>query len=292
MNEETYVIYRILNTVTGKSYIGKTKQERQRRATHFSMLRKNRHYNKKLQRSFDKHGERAFDFTVLEKGISNGNCSEREIYWINHFDSFQNGYNLTIGGENGNGNGVSCEWNGVIYASMSDAAIELGINRATLGERLSKGYVCDEDMRGQFRNKQVIWNGIKYPSIYAAAKALGINKKTMQTRLEYGYSSDEDMPRSGSSKKVVWNGVEYHSLIAASEAAGIGRDAMRRYLSMGYSSFDDLANPKGKPCMWNGVRYPTIAAAARARGISENTMSCHLNKGYTCDEDLKRKRSA
>ncbi|MCX6750441.1 MAG: NUMOD3 domain-containing DNA-binding protein [Candidatus Pacearchaeota archaeon] len=60
-------IYEILNTENGKKYIGSAVNIRKRWNYHLSMLRREIHPNKHLQRAFDKYGEGAFQFIVLER---------------------------------------------------------------------------------------------------------------------------------------------------------------------------------------------------------------------------------
>lgn len=97
-------IYRILNTKTGKSYVGSAKdiEERWNGCNgHVAMLKGDRHNSIKLQRSFHKHGLAAFEFSILEE------CSEdqlffKEAFWMAKLDAVDNGYNIlrmTLDGE-------------------------------------------------------------------------------------------------------------------------------------------------------------------------------------------------
>lgn len=54
------------------------------------MLRRNRHDNIHLQRSFDKHGESAFKFSLLEKCVNKNEILVREQHWLNKLDSKYN----------------------------------------------------------------------------------------------------------------------------------------------------------------------------------------------------------
>lgn len=93
---KTGCIYRIINTITGKSYVGQTTQKLQHRIRgHFTEVRCPR-----LSASIHKHGKDAFRVEILEDNIPVHYLSDREIYWIAHFDCVTpNGYNLTHGGE-------------------------------------------------------------------------------------------------------------------------------------------------------------------------------------------------
>lgn len=90
-------IYRILCTVNNKSYVGCTKNVF-REKQHLKELQRGAHYTI-LQNDFDTYGESSFIVETLEECESHIS-NEREKYWISHFDSRNNGYNLT---EDGNG---------------------------------------------------------------------------------------------------------------------------------------------------------------------------------------------
>jgi group I intron endonuclease len=59
-------IYSIVLRASGKAYVGSSANIRQRWRQHLCDLRRNRHRNPKLQASWNKYGEEAFDFSVIE----------------------------------------------------------------------------------------------------------------------------------------------------------------------------------------------------------------------------------
>lgn len=82
-------IYGIRNKKNGKVYVGQSVDIKQRFCTHRYSLRKNKHYNKHLQNSWNKNGESAFEFVILEK------CTDKQLTvleqkWI---DSVENYFN-------------------------------------------------------------------------------------------------------------------------------------------------------------------------------------------------------
>lgn len=96
-------IYCITNTITGKQYVGRSLDLADRQVTHFSHLRVGRHYNQYLQASFNKHGETAFTFTVLEECPIDISAT-REQYWIDALNTaYPSGYNLYLRGSEGPG---------------------------------------------------------------------------------------------------------------------------------------------------------------------------------------------
>jgi group I intron endonuclease len=64
-------IYKIVNTVNNKYYVGSSKRIFNRLADHIYTLRKNKHDNKHLQRSFNKYGEKCFQFSIVEEANAN-----------------------------------------------------------------------------------------------------------------------------------------------------------------------------------------------------------------------------
>lgn len=58
-------VYQIRNSVTGKVYIGSSTNIKRRKYAHFNRLAAGKHHSRLLQRSFDKHGAGAFEFSVL-----------------------------------------------------------------------------------------------------------------------------------------------------------------------------------------------------------------------------------
>lgn len=61
-------IYSITNTINNKVYIGSTRKKDNlaRKSEHWSTLRCNKHRNAKLQRAWNKYGEGAFIYTIIE----------------------------------------------------------------------------------------------------------------------------------------------------------------------------------------------------------------------------------
>lgn len=89
-------IYKIKNNLNGKVYVGKTKNLKERRATHFREYR-DLNNSKALYQAMRKYGEENFSFKVLEK-CSESNWGEREQYWIEKYNSLTSGYNMIPGG--------------------------------------------------------------------------------------------------------------------------------------------------------------------------------------------------
>lgn len=82
-------VYKIINNINGKFYVGSAVNLKGRWNTHKSSLINNKHYNKFLQRSFNKHGYSAFSFIILEY-CSFDKLIEREQYYIDNLNPIYN----------------------------------------------------------------------------------------------------------------------------------------------------------------------------------------------------------
>ena len=98
-------IYKIINTVTNEKYVGQTTNFSRRISDHKQKLNANTHVNPKLQASWNKYGESAFKVTKEEFDLTKEELNQKEIEEIQKEDSFNNGFNLTLGGDGGNTRG-------------------------------------------------------------------------------------------------------------------------------------------------------------------------------------------
>lgn len=88
------IIYKITNTVNNKSYIGQTRQSIQFRWNQHTSKKDNTYFHNAIQ----KYGKDNFTIEILEE-CDVSELNEKEIFYIAKYDTFKNGYNLTIGGD-------------------------------------------------------------------------------------------------------------------------------------------------------------------------------------------------
>lgn len=87
-------IYKVTNKVNNKSYIGQTRYSVEFRWRQHQHKKDNTYFHNALH----KYGIENFTVEVLEE-CDFKDLNDREIYYIAKFNTFSNGYNLTIGGE-------------------------------------------------------------------------------------------------------------------------------------------------------------------------------------------------
>lgn len=143
-------IYRIINKIDGKSYIGQSCFDNpKRRFNTHKNLSKKIDSNQYLYRAIRKHGIENFDFTLICV-CDNKELNDLEIKYIKEFNTFgENGYNMTIGGQ-----GTKC------YKPTAETIERLRISstgrfpndetRKKISEGLM-GHGCSEETREKLR---------------------------------------------------------------------------------------------------------------------------------------------
>lgn len=94
-------IYMVINLINDKKYIGQSINIKQRFITNHQYdfnNPKNSSYNTKFYQALRKYGWNNFAVLVLEQCDKN-QLDEREIYYIDKYNTFKEGYNSTIGGQ-------------------------------------------------------------------------------------------------------------------------------------------------------------------------------------------------
>lgn len=89
-----YKVYCLTNKINGKKYIGITKQEIEKR------WRNGRGYKKttRIAMAIKKYGWDNFDKKILYSDLDNKKASDMEIFYINKYNTIENGYNVQSGG--------------------------------------------------------------------------------------------------------------------------------------------------------------------------------------------------
>jgi group I intron endonuclease len=95
-------IYKCTNLITNECYIGYDSNWPSRKVKHlYDVSNTNsKNYNCHFYRAIRKYGIESFYWNIIYQSKDKEHClNEMESHFINEFDSFNNGYNMTKGGE-------------------------------------------------------------------------------------------------------------------------------------------------------------------------------------------------
>lgn len=154
-------IYKVINKVNNKVYIGMTSlyyTERWNSHKNRSFNQNTPDYNCHFHRAIRKYGLENFDWEVIEI-CDNSLLCEREKYWIKFYDSFNTGYNMTLGGE---GNCLYFDeqiielWNQ--GKGIKEICEELKIYKETVSYRLKSNGITEEEILNRGYQKRSKFN--------------------------------------------------------------------------------------------------------------------------------------
>lgn len=117
-------IYKITNQITHKSYIGKTNNYERRMADHkrLAFQLDHKESNKALYQSMRKYGLENFTFELIEELQDYTISGNREKFFIALYNSYNDGYNETPGGDGGSEPG-HCQGGANGQAKLTEADV-------------------------------------------------------------------------------------------------------------------------------------------------------------------------
>jgi group I intron endonuclease len=89
-------IYKIINVVNNKFYVGSAVDLKRRKARHFSELRTGKHNNRHLQAAWVKYGEQSFVFVVVEGLTKDADLLAAENVWLKEHVGKDYCYNIGV----------------------------------------------------------------------------------------------------------------------------------------------------------------------------------------------------
>lgn len=91
-------IYKVTNNINNKVYIGQSLNIEKRISSHLYDAKNSGRPQTGLEVAIRKYGEEHFIFKIIEV-CDVEKLDEREIFWINFYNSYEEGYNRTLGGK-------------------------------------------------------------------------------------------------------------------------------------------------------------------------------------------------
>lgn len=89
-------IYKIINVINNKFYVGSAVDFKRRKTRHFSELRTNKHNNRHLQSAWNKYGEQSFVFVIVEQLSPGVDLLAAENVWLKEHVGKDYCYNLGV----------------------------------------------------------------------------------------------------------------------------------------------------------------------------------------------------
>lgn len=93
------IINKATNTINNKVYIGLTVQSLEIRISEHKSRCNRTNDNRHFYNAIRKYGLSSFKWEVVDSALLYDDLKAKEIYWIQYYDSYNNGYNSTIGGD-------------------------------------------------------------------------------------------------------------------------------------------------------------------------------------------------
>lgn len=237
----TIGIYKIVNNINGKLYIGSSNNIEKRLKYHNSLLKHNKHYNKHLQSSFNINPDN-FTFNILQI-CDMDNLLLQEKYFIDQFSTLNpdHGFNKA---PNPNSGTRGLKWSCESKQKLSKTLIEnysqgkrIRINHKHSNE--TKKAISKANTGRKSCNRKAIWchqSATEYESIHCAAKNLNLSISGIMDVLSNnlksirGYTFEYADKSSKQIRPVVFKnvpvicletGVIYESRSAAANAIGV-----------------------------------------------------------------------
>ena len=177
-------IYLIKNNVNNKVYIGQTIRTINKRwQGHVYLVGKS---NKELYKDMEIYGIHSFTIKEIEK-CENSKLNDREKYYIRLYDSFNNGYNNTLGGSGSSTSNITDELilniiDDIDNISIKELCIKYNISSTTLKQiRFEYGILTDIDIKYTNEKHSIIMyddtfdKGVLFESKLSALKYLGVD---------------------------------------------------------------------------------------------------------------------
>jgi group I intron endonuclease len=163
-------IYKIQNKINGKIYVGQSTNIENRIKQHFrNAFNENTHtYNYPLSRSIRKYGYENFISEIIEE-TKIDILTEREQFWINHYNSINNGYNQEDAAESKSGENCNfSKLTNLQYTLIINLLKNTDILMSVIAEEFNVSGSCIEDINN---GKRRVQDYLKYP-IRKNAKSL------------------------------------------------------------------------------------------------------------------------
>lgn len=184
------IVYKITNNITSKSYVGYSSTTLEHRVSqHFKSAEKYEGSSRKFYNSIQKHGTNCWTAEVLYEGLTIEEAKQLEIHTIEKFNTYNNGYNSTLGGD---GN------NGIIMSDESNRKRSVALKGISKDYDRMHGKVHSEETKNKISESH---KGMKKPWAKWSDESIRKRALTRRTLTEEQFNSIVDMKSKGFSLK-------------------------------------------------------------------------------------------
>jgi predicted GIY-YIG superfamily endonuclease len=233
MTEPIIGVYKITCLSSGKYYIGYSKNVKRRFSVHKRGLKRNKHQNQHLQRSYNKYNIEKFTFDILHTCNTIDEAKELELKYLEDINIRQFLYNMH-------------------YNNSGGDTLTNHPDRTEIIEKIKVKRQLQTNFR---KDAPIVIDGVKYDGITDAGTKLNIPSRTIQDRIH------------SSSPK--FTNYKYLDETHTKEA----QDKMRLRIENKKKQCQEFSTGKGVPLIIDNIYYESVRAAAKVIGIDKNVIS-------------------
>lgn len=191
-------IYKIINKINQKYYLGSSKNIEKRWDRHISDLKNQRHHSILLQRSWNKYGEENFDFTIIEV-IDENQILIREQELLEQETPYNPKIGFNIGTQATGGDNLTHNPNKQQIIENISKAVKKRYENETSEQKLIR---CENIKGSKNPNYGNRWNDTQRSKM---SKRRQGSKASQQTRDKIGKNSKEQWQKPGFKQKRIEN---------------------------------------------------------------------------------------
>lgn len=241
------IIYKATNKINGKAYVGQTVFSLENRRDRHIREALNRKDNCYFHRAIRKYGIEKFDWEILQERDTIEDLNRLEMYYIGLYDTFEKGYNLTLGGKGSIGFKHTKE----SRKKMSEVRIGMKPSEGAK-KKISESLIGRKFSEETKRKMSKAQSGKKHP-MYG-------KKHTEESKLKMSLS------RMG-------NKNHFHGKYHTEETK---RNMSQIRIKKGLSK--DKNNPRARPVIINNKHFDTRKQAAEYLNVSPTTVRDRIKR--------------
>lgn len=200
--EKEYIIYKVTNILNRKIYIGMTlKSLKARKGDHFSKVKMGS--NSYFHNALRKYGTSGFLWEHIASTFSWEVLGKLETFFIEQFDSFNKGYNMTLGGEGTEGripSNVTLQKMSLAQKKRWEAKEKDQLRLLMKGNTYAKGYkhspearakisLASKGVRNHFSRGLIFTDGKKFTTCKEAGQYWGYSATIVSRRCNSKHES-------------------------------------------------------------------------------------------------------